>query len=340
MRMLLFLAALVMAGPVGAQTMSPAGVPPADTKAPAKPGEKAEPTKAEPPKADAPKAAADKPVDVPPPAGGGVRPPAAPFATTPDRPKTNPTEADNTCLSMLPQLMGEAEKGNAASAYRVGVLYENGCGVRINQQIAAAYYEMAAKGGHADGAVRLAMIYIDGEALKQDYAKARTLLDGPAKAGHPMANYFLGVLAARGDEVKPAKPDMAAAMKYFRAAADGGLAQAQFIIGQAAAEGADLPKDGKLAKVMLLRAAAQGHGWAQAILGRLLSDGELPDSDPVEAVVWLSIAKRNNADEALMVSMCDTYLKKVQPKLSPAQLKQAQDRIAAFAPKLEWEEKI
>ncbi len=274
------------------------------------------------------------------PAPGGRVKPTAPFATTPDRPKTNPTEADNTCLSMLPQLMGEAEKGNPQSAYRVGVLYENGCGVRINQQIAAAYYEIAAKGGHAEGAVRLAMIYIDGEALRQDYAKARALLDGPAKAGHPMANYFLGVIASRGDEVKPAKPDLAAAMKYFRASADGGLAQAQFIVGQAAAEGTDLPKDGKLAKVMLLRAAAQGHGWAQAILGRLLVDNELPDADPVEAVTWLSIAKRDNADAALLVALCDANLKKLQPKLSPAQLKQAQDRIAAYQPKLEWEEKI
>src|SRR6185369_8789189 len=86
-----------LTSPVVAQTMSPAGVPPTDNKAP--------------PKSDPPKAA-DKPVDVPPPANGGVRPPAAPFSTMPDRPKTNPTEADNTCLSMLPQLMGEAEKGN------------------------------------------------------------------------------------------------------------------------------------------------------------------------------------------------------------------------------------
>ncbi len=250
------------------------------------------------------------------------------------------TEADQTCRAMLPALMAAAEKGDALSAYRVGVIYDNGCGVRGDQQVAAAYYEIAAKHGDADGAVHLALIYIDGEALRQDYDKARMLLHGPAEAGHPLANYLMGVIAYRGDEVKPPKPDVAAAMKYFRVAADGGYAQAQFIIGQAAAEGTELPKDGKLAKIMLLRAAAQGHGWAQAILGRLLVDNELPDADPVEAMTWLSIAKRDNADLDLLVALCEANLKKLQAKLTPAQTKQAQERIAAYQPHREWEEKI
>jgi TPR repeat protein len=272
--------------------------------------------------------------------------PAKPGADAPSPPPTargpmaKMTEADQTCRSMLPALMAEAEKGNALSAFRVGVIYDNGCGVRGDQQVAAAYYELAAKGGYADGAVHLAKIYIDGEALKQDYGKARVLLDKPSKAGHPVANYLLGVIAYRGDEVKPAKPDIATAMKYFRAAADGGFAQAQFIIGQAAAEGVELPKDGKLAKFMLLRAAGQGHGWAQAILGRMLADNELPDADPVEAMTWLSLAKRDYGSDPLLLSVVDANLKKVQPRLSPEQLKQAQDRIAAYQPRPEWEEKI
>jgi TPR repeat protein len=288
----------------------------------------------DPPKLDMPKADAGKTG----PAKGDA--PRTGAGKAPGHPMSKSSEADQTCRSMLPALMAKAEKGDALSAYRVGVIYDTGCGVRGDQQVAAAYYEMAAKGGDVDGAVHLGMIYVDGEALKQDYAKARHLLTGPAKAGHPLANYFLGVIAYRGDEVKPAKPDVATAMKYFRAAADGGLAQAQFIIGQAAAEGVELPKDGKLAKLMLLRAAQQGHGWAQAILGRLLTDGELPDADPVEAMTWLSIAKRDNGDIALLVALCDANLKKLQARLTPAQLQQAQDRIAVYAPRREWEEKI
>jgi TPR repeat protein len=324
----ILLAAIAMPAVGFGQTLSPAGVPASDGK----PADR-KIDKPDAPKADAGKSGAGKNGNDTPQTGAGK-------ATAPDHPMPKSSEADLTCRSMLPALMAKAEKGDALSAYRVGVIYDTGCGVRGDQQVAAAYYEMAAKGGDVDGAVHLGMIYVDGEALRQDYDKARHLLAGPAKAGHPLANYYLGVIAYRGDEVKPAKPDVATAMKYFRAAADGGLAQAQFIIGQAAAEGIELPKDGKLAKLMLLRAAAQGHGWAQAILGRLLTDNELPDSDPVEAMTWLSIAKRDNADVALLVALCDANLKKLEAKLTPAQLKQAQDRIAAYAPRREWEEKI
>jgi TPR repeat protein len=265
---------------------------------------------------------------------------AGPAAKTPDHPISKMTEADQTCRAMLPALMAGAEKGDALSAYRVGVIYDNGCGVRGDQQVAAAYYEIAAKRGNVDGAVHLALIYINGEALGEDYKKARALLRGPVEAGHPLANYLMGVIAYRGDEVKPAKPDVAAAMKYFRVAADGGYAQAQFIIGQAAAEGAELPKDGTLAKAMLLRAAVQGHGWAQAILGRLLADNELPDADPVEAMIWLSIAKRDNADLDLLVTLCDANIKKLRARLTPEQIEDARDRVATYRPHREWEEKI
>lgn len=360
-KFLILACCLVLAAPAMAQTLSPAGVPPADgapTRLGPVPDGKSGPAKDAP--KDAPKPDASK-SDAPQPDAGG---PDAGKTADSDKgdtkgdgkdappgkgddgklrdghPASKMTEADKTCRSMLPGLMAAAEKGDALSAYRVGVIYDNGCGVRGDQAVAAAYYEMAAKRGNADGAVHLALIYIDGEALKQDYDKARQLLYDPAKAGHPLANYLLGVIAYRGDEVKPPKPDVPTAMKYFRTAADGGLAQAQFIVGQAAAEGVELPKDGKLAKLMLLRAAQQGHGWAQAILGRLLTDNELPDSDPVEAMTWLTLARRDNADVKLLVGLCDSNLQKLKGKLSPEQLKQAQDRVAAYQPKLEWQDPI
>ncbi len=351
MRKFLILACcMALAAPATAQTLSPAGVPPADgapTRLGPAPDGKGGPAKDA--AKDAPKPAAGKAADGDKGDGQGDGKGdgqgAAPGKGEDGKLRdghaaSKMTEADKTCRSMLPGLMAAAEKGDALSAYRVGVIYDNGCGVRGDQAVAAAYYEMAAKRGNADGAVHLALIYIDGEALKQDYDKARQLLYGPAKAGHPLANYLLGVIAYRGDEVKPPKPDVPTAMKYFRTAADGGLAQAQFIVGQAAAEGVELPKDGKLAKLMLLRAAQQGHGWAQAILGRLLTDGELPDADPVEAMTWLTIARRDNADVKLLVGLCDSNLQKLKGKLSPEQLKQAQDRIAAYQPKPEWQDPI
>ena len=57
-------------------------------------------------------------------------------------------------------------------------------------------------------------------------------------------------------------------------------------------------------------------------------------------MTWLTIAKRDNADVKLLVGLCDTNLQKLKGKLSPEQLKQAQDRVAAYQPKVEWQDPI
>lgn len=250
------------------------------------------------------------------------------------------SESDKICQRSLRELMANAEKGNAVAAFRVGVIYEEGCGVRRNRQIAAAYYELAGKNGHVEGAVRLGSFYAQGDVIGMDYVKARALLRGPAAKGHPLANFHLGVMAYRGDDSAPAKPDVDAAMKYFKAAAEGGFAQAQFIVGQAQVEGVELPKDLKAAKAMLTRASRQGFAWAMVILGRLHAEGEFADADPGEAFRWLMTAKRGNPDDAMLQSSVDLSLQKIDGKLSPEQKARRMIEVLDFKPRLEWEEKI
>lgn len=250
------------------------------------------------------------------------------------------SEADKACQRALRQLMDEAERGNARSAFRVGVIYEEGCGVRRNRQTAAAYYEIAGKNGHVDGAVRLGGFYVQGDVLGVDYKKARALLQGPATKGHPLANFHLGVIAYRGDETKPPKPDVALAMKYFRAAAEGGMAQAQFIVGQALVEGTELPADLKAAKALLQRAANQGFAWAMVILGRLHAEKLLADADAAEAFKWLMIAKQLAKEDTLLQQAADQSLSLLDGKLDPDRRGRIMKQVFDFKPKIEWEEKI
>ena len=250
------------------------------------------------------------------------------------------SESDKTCQRALQQLMHDAEKGNALAAFRVGVIYEEGCGVRRNRQTAAAYYELAGKNGHVDGAVRLGAFYAQGDVIGVDYKKAKALMEGPAAKGHPLANFHLGVMAYRGDEVKPPKPDVPLAMKHFRAAADGGFAQAQFIVGQALVEGKELPKDLKAAKLMLQRAANQGYAWAMIILGRLHAERELADADAGEALKWLMIAKLGEKEDSLLQAAADQSLALIQDKLDAEQRAKVMKQVFDFKPKIEWEEKI
>jgi TPR repeat protein len=250
------------------------------------------------------------------------------------------SESDKACQRSLQQLMADAEKGNAQAAFRVGIIYEEGCGVRRNGQTAAAYYELAGKHGHVDGAVRLGGFYAQGDVLGVDYKKARALLDGPAAKGHPLANFHLGVIAYRGDESKPAKPDIPLAMKHFQASAEGGMAQAQFIVGQALVEGKELPPDLKAAKLMLQRASNQGFAWAMVILGRLHAEKLLADADPGEALKWLMIAKQLEKEDSLLHSAADQSLLLVQDKLDPDRRGRIMLQVFDFKPKIEWEEKI
>lgn len=250
------------------------------------------------------------------------------------------SEADKACQRSLQQLLADAEKGDGQAAFRVGIIYEEGCGVRRNRQTAAAYYELAGKNGHVDGAVRLGGFYVEGDVLGLDYKKARALLEAPAAKGHPLANFHLGVIAYRGEENKPPKPDIPLAMKHFKAAAEGGLAQAQFIVGQALVEGKELPQDFKAAKLMLQRASVQGFPWAMVILGRLHAEKVLPDADPGEAFKWLMIAKQLAKEDSLLQAATDQSLSLVQDKLDADRKGKLMLQVFDFKPKVEWEEKI
>lgn len=250
------------------------------------------------------------------------------------------SESDRICQDARPGLMAAAEKGDAVAAFRVGAIYEEGCGVRRNRQVAAAYYELAAKKNHVEARVRLAAFYVQGEVLGVDYGKARALLKEPAAKGHPLANYHLGVMAWRGDDSKPPKPDPDAAMKYFKASADGGLAEAQFIVGQALVEGKDLPKDLKAAAAMLARASAQGYAWAMVILGRLHAEELVEKPDPALALKWLMIARTANPEDTLLQAAVEPSLEKLDDKLDAKARAAAMKQVIDFKPKLEWEEKI
>lgn len=250
------------------------------------------------------------------------------------------SESDKACQRSLQQLMADAEKGNAQAAFRVGIIYEEGCGVRRSGQTAAAYYELAGKNGHVDGAVRLGGFYAQGDVLGIDYKKARALLDGPAAKGHPLANFHLGVIAYRGDETKPSKPDIPLAMKHFKASAEGGWAQSQFIVGQALVEGKELPLDLKAAKLMLQRAANQGFAWAMIVLGRLHAEKLLTDADPGEALKWLMIAKQMEKEDTMLQAAADQSLTLIQDRLDADRRGRTMKQVFDFKPKLEWEEKI
>ena len=81
-----------------------------------------------------------------------------------------------------------------------------------------------------------------------------------AEAGDAWAQYYLGMMYAKGDGVSK---DGAEAVKWFRLAAEQGYANAQFNLGNSYYNGVGVPKDLVQAHVWINISAAKGNELAQ-----------------------------------------------------------------------------
>jgi TPR repeat protein len=140
----------------------------------------------------------------------------------------------------LEELEPAAEAGDATAQYYLGVLYDHGEGVLRNYMTATGWYEKAATQGHRDAQFNLGMIYYHGAggagdpgAVAQDQAAAARWLAPAADLEHPMASYLMCLLV---DEGKTVERDVDRALALCRAAADSGIAGAQYNTGLLLAE--------------------------------------------------------------------------------------------------------
>lgn len=65
-----------------------------------------------------------------------------------------------------------AEQGDAAAQYNLGVMYDQGQGVRQDYVQAVQWYRKAAEQGHAVAQYNLGSMYDQGQGVRQDYAQA------------------------------------------------------------------------------------------------------------------------------------------------------------------------
>ena len=117
------------------------------------------------------------------------------------------------------ELLLLAEQSDAEAQYNLGVRYENGRGVRKNQQKAFWWWRVA------------------------------------SEHGHPQAQYNLGGMYYLGTGVPK---DYQLAVKWFRRCAEQGVAGAQFLLAGRYLFGEGVPKDYVLAYKWLYLSAAQG----------------------------------------------------------------------------------
>jgi uncharacterized protein len=125
-------------------------------------------------------------------------------------------------------------------------------------------------------------------------------------------------------------------MKWYRMAAEQGLAQAQNNLGVAYYKGEGVPQDYAESMKWYRMAAEQGHAGAQCILGISYSDGQGVPQDYLLAYFWTSLASKSNTcggDNRGGNYFFMDYAANAARQLTPEQLMKAQQMIQ------EWEAK-
>lgn len=100
-----------------------------------------------------------------------------------------------------------AERGNARAQYNLGVLHDEGRGVRQSHAEAATWYRKAANQGNAEAQFVLGILHQEGQGVRKNFAQAATWFRRAAGQGNAGAQINLGVLYATGKGVgrSPAK---------------------------------------------------------------------------------------------------------------------------------------
>ena len=112
-----------------------------------------------------------------------------------------------------------AKQGNAKAQVNLGLMYEQGQGVRQDYAQAVQWYRRAAEQGYADAQVNLGLMYANGQGVRQDYTQAVQWCRRAAEQGHAGAQFNLGVMYAEGRGVRQ---DLALAQEWFGKACQNG----------------------------------------------------------------------------------------------------------------------
>ena len=150
----------------------------------------------------------------------------------------------------------------------------------------------------------------------RDLAETRLMAEW---VGSPEKQFVLGNVYYKGEG---APQDYAEAARWYRLAADQGLAESQHMLGVMYDRGDGMPQDFSKAIKWYREAAEQGFAPAQYDLGSQYATGEGVPQNFSEAYMWFSLAASAGLEMARKDR--DTYAE----KLSSEEIMQAQHRAA------------
>lgn len=171
---------------------------------------------------------------------------------------------------LLAALQAAADAGQPIALWRLGMMYENGEGVKADQARAFGYFSRIAN-EHANTPPRS----LEADIVAQSFVK--------------VGEYYNKGLPDAGVKVDINRANMLLlhAASYF------GDADAQYRVGKLYLSEHGLGVNALQSARWLSLAARNGHVAAQATLGNMLFTGELIDRQPIEGLMWLTVANEH-----------------------------------------------
>jgi TPR repeat protein len=176
-----------------------------------------------------------------------------------------------------------AELGSALGECALGILYENGLGVPVDEAQAKAWYLKAARQGDVRAQFNLGNMIRQGRGGAPNPATAAKWFEAAAKQGDAAAHFALGALYETGSGVQK---DQAQAVEHYRDAAENG-ADAQFNLANMLRQGVGIEADPAEAARLYRRAAEQGKAEAQFNYALMLAMGTGIERNEEAAARWL-----------------------------------------------------
>ena len=194
--------------------------------------------------------------------------------------------------------------GDPEALYRLGLLYARGQGVLANLADAAVWYRRAAEQGHAEAQHQLSLLHLDGYRAQAIDGPSRDGTERLPSATPTAADDNRKLLFPNGLDVPQ---DPAEALRWSRAAAEQGIADAQANTGLIYARGIGCERDYREARRWYQLAAEQGSAAAELGLGILYANGHGVEKDLATAAGWYEkAAEKGNA--AAQVALGLMYL--------------------------------
>jgi len=183
-------------------------------------------------------------------------------------------------LEMLEaQLKPNAEAGDAAFQYELGLLYERQPLLDPNATQAIDWFEKAAAQQHPDADYHLGALYWHDKRVTSDFAKARQYFEKAAANGDELAKEHLGNMLLTG---QGGPKDVARAEALLSEQAEDNDFR-QFYLGRRFFYGEDFPVDYVKARYWLTKSCEAGNSFAQVTLANLLLVDPQNDDDYQQA---------------------------------------------------------